>query len=115
VFLFQANAPRAGFAYSPKWGHSVVRTQLLYTPCNLKKFLRGLCSNSGDGLSFIRSIAKPWARKIENLFFYLFRTQGDASSAYNKEGGEINILQVCLFLPTDEIAGFAYNSSQWWA
>jgi len=28
---------------------------------------------------------------------------------YNKEGGEINILKVYLFQPTDEIASFAYT------
>jgi hypothetical protein len=42
--------------------------------------------------------------------------QGDVSpflfyelKGYNKEGGEINILKVYLFLPTDEIASFAYH------
>ena len=28
---------------------------------------------------------------------------------YNEKGGEINILKVCLFPPTDEIASFAYK------
>jgi len=34
-----------------------------------------------------------------------------ASFAYNEKGGEISILKVCLFLPTDEITSFAYNKT----
>ena len=54
----------------------------------------------------MRSIAKPRARKIENLLFYLFRTQGDASSAYHKEGEE-NEYEVFIFW-ANAGASFAY-------